>query len=315
MRLSDPNGASDQFLNSLWAPHLEVIQIDDIYHSSPVPSALIACVARSHCTELTSLELLCSRISADELLQLSSLTPGLRELDMRLTPDAFWALMPPSIGNKIFPRLARLTVRDVMVPDQELISVCRSRFSPSPNSIEGEPQAEPLQYCRIYLHDELEVARRLQDVAESFQDDTGFRKTMRRVKRLLSNTVRTSPNIPLEVSPENVHHLENCFDFLEKHKINHALLLERHNSEHILGQISMESPGNNAVPPHLRMRASALLAKWKPLMEEYTARDARWVLEPSSYNVYRLVYHPTIKPKGHFASKFLGPLIGEEYQY
>ncbi|KAF8882709.1 hypothetical protein BD779DRAFT_1542261 [Infundibulicybe gibba] len=290
MRLIDEKGTSDQLLNSLRAPCLEVIQIDHANRTSPIPNALIACIARSHCAELTSLQLLCSRITVDELLQLSGLAPGLRELDIYFTSDAFRALTHSSTRDNIFPRLARLTVRDVMVPDQELIDGCQSRFSPSLGSTDGELLVEPLQYCEVHAwggpEASLDTARRLQGVAESFQDDGYLESIMRQVGSLLFSI--GSLGVPPEILSENIRYLEGCFDTIEKYEVSHALLLERYGLENVMR--------NGAILSHLQMRASALLRKWRPLIEEYSAKDTKWIIGPGSRGRARWFIAPT--PRG-----------------
>ncbi|KAF8882690.1 hypothetical protein BD779DRAFT_1542160 [Infundibulicybe gibba] len=288
--LMDEKGTLDQFLNSLRAPLLEVIQISNTYFNLPVPDALIACTIRSHCTGLTSLKLLCFRIEADELLQLSRITLGLRELDVFPTPDALRALMFSPTRNNIFPRLARLTIRGVQMDDQELIDICRSRFS-NLSDVERGFQWESLQYCKVYIGDQ-RGARRLQDVAESFQDSARFQDVLSELR--LSSLSRGMS----EISSKDLLNLEDCLGFLETYEISHPLLLERHCFVDIMSDFSR---GNTATPSYMRVRASALLAKWGPLAKEYGARDARWLLRGRA-DSWQLVYRPDIKDC--FMSKF-----------
>ncbi|KAF8882685.1 hypothetical protein BD779DRAFT_1750158 [Infundibulicybe gibba] len=265
IRLTNKKGASHKLLSSLHAPLLEVIEITDICHTSPIPSALIACTAQSHCSGLTSLRLLCTHLNADELRQLSSLAPGLQELDMFPTPDALRALMFSPTRNNILPCLMRLTVHDVEVHDQELIDICQSCFSSDLNG-EGEYQVEPLQYCEIYpcggRFASRGAAQQLWDVAESFQDNANFRDILNRLQ-LLNRGVTTNmdPGSMHEISSTDVHSLEDCFDFLEKYEIVHPLLL-----------------------------------KWEPFVEEYDARlDAQWSIRRRAGGWRTLVYHSNIK--------------------
>ncbi|KAF8882689.1 hypothetical protein BD779DRAFT_1542158 [Infundibulicybe gibba] len=302
--LKDQQGTLDKFLNLLDAPRLEVIEINDIHRVSPVSSALIAYAIRSDCIGLTSLRLLCHHINANELRQLSKLIPGLRELDIFLTPDALRALMFSPTESNIFFHLARLTVHNVKVHEQELIDVCRSRFCSNSNGVEGEFQAELLQYCAIFpcitKYESPRAAQRLQDMAESFQDDADFQDILNRLWLLNRGVmINMDPDSIPEVSSKDLHDLGNCFDFLETYELNHPLLLERHRFKDIMNSFSHV---NTKAPSHIWARASALLAKWEPLMREYGNRDARWSLHKrDGWNI--LVCCPNIK--GRFESKFI----------
>ncbi|KAF8882707.1 hypothetical protein BD779DRAFT_912789 [Infundibulicybe gibba] len=222
---------------------------------------------------------------------------------MCLSPDAFRALAFPPTGNNIFPRLARLIVRDVTVPDQELIDVCRFRLSPSLNGIEGGPQAEPLNIVKYTLLANRTLSsgsrtwQSLSRIIHTFEIPcTRWRYFCHQI--LLEPRHGSHPRSHWKISI-----ILKVASILSKSTRSIMLYCLRHDFENIMSRISMESSGSNAVPPHLQMRASALLAKWRPLMEEYNSRDTRWILKWDSDDSCRLVCCPGAG--GRFVSHFL----------
>ncbi|KAF8882663.1 hypothetical protein BD779DRAFT_1542009 [Infundibulicybe gibba] len=170
LQITDEIGTMDQLIFLLHAPLLEVIQISEVSHDLPIPSALITRLTHSRCASLTSLQLLCSVVDARELHQLAGLAPGLRELDIYLTPDAFRKFAYSSVAPNIFPRLVRLIVHRIDIEDRGLIRILRSRISPSSyNALEG-CQVERLRYCQVYPIAEKDksagAARRLWNAVE-----------------------------------------------------------------------------------------------------------------------------------------------------
>ncbi|KAF8871215.1 hypothetical protein BD779DRAFT_1680567 [Infundibulicybe gibba] len=262
------------------------------------------------------------RWSPQDLVDLSNaLSPTITELDLdRLSDESLQclAIKSDSPHGVLFPRLKRLVIRK---PDESSESILLDMFysrlylAPNPSIIES---ASPLQHAELYttfpgrytptcfgeLHQggpelcalvlqlrrayletvefDREISKQAAEVIHHANEDI-FPK-----QQELGYCEETSP----AVQERFFQKLDAAFAALEMHRFAHA-------TEILMNEIDTLMHWFSCVPETaflhhptygFHTRATKLLEQWRPMLDEYSARD-RWVCErDSTMTVFKLVY-------------------------